>query len=294
MGDQSMSNENAPASTPTPLFRAVLLSLLIALAVVTGFAFYQRNAAKQMAAQNQQIAATLSQTHTQIDELNAKLNSVATTLSEAAQSAKPQARPAKAASPSSAKPRRDDPRWKKMQAQLDEQGRAIDSTRQDIDSTRQDLAGTRTELQGSIARTHDELVVLQKKGERNYYEFDLSKAKQFQREGPLGVRLKKANPKRQYADLELMVDDADVSQKHVNLFQPVIFYAGDNGRPVEVVINKITSNHIHGYVSEPKYRQSELASMTNTDANAGASPEAASGETAATAPAPRRKLPPPK
>jgi hypothetical protein len=104
--------------------------------------------------------------------------------------------------------------------------------------------------------------------------------------------LKKANAKRQYADLELMVDDADVSQKHVNLFQPVIFYAGDNGRAVEVVINKITSNHIHGYVSEPKYRQTELASAANV--NGSASSEPATREANAQAVNPRRKLPLPK
>ena len=58
----------------------------------------------------------------------------------------------------------DDPRWKKVQGQLDHQAKQIDSTRQD-------LTNTRTELQGSIATTHDELVMLEKKGgKRSYYE----------------------------------------------------------------------------------------------------------------------------
>ena len=149
--------------------------------------------------------------------------------------------------------RRDDPRWKQFQAKLDEQQKAIDATRQD-------LAGTRTELSGSIASTHEELVALERKGERKYYEFDLDKSKQFSSQGPVGIRLKKANTKNQYADLELMVDDAKLSQKHVNLLQPVVFYAAEGGRPVELVINKVTKDHVHGYVSEPKYRQSELAS----------------------------------
>ena len=230
-----MSETKSTVSTPRSPFRALLFLVLLVLAAITGFAFHERNSAKLLAVQNEQVSAALSQTHTQID-----------------------------------------------------------ATRQQIDDTRQDLAGTRTELQGSIARTHDELVVLQKRGEHNYYEFDLTKAKQFQRAGSLGVRLKKANSKRKYADLELMVDDADVSQKHVNIFQPVIFYAGDNGRPVEVVINKITSNHIHGYVSEPKYRQSELASMSNANTNNSASSEPVTAEPTATASTPRRKLPLPK
>jgi hypothetical protein len=82
----------------------------------------------------------------------------------------------------------DDPRWKKMPEQLDDQAKQAEATRQDLTSAR-------TELQGSIATTHDELVLLEKKGERSYFEFDLDKSGQFQSEGPVGVRLRKANTK---------------------------------------------------------------------------------------------------
>jgi hypothetical protein len=176
-----------------------------------------------------------------------------------------------------------------MQSQLDAQNKAIEDTRSQLASTQGDLNNTRTELTGSIAHTHDELVLLQKKGERNYYEFDLSKAKQFQHDGPFGVRLKKANIKHQYADLELMVDDRTLSQKHVNLYQPVMFYVPDSGQPVEIVINSITKDHIHGYVSAPRYRQSELASMSNANGSAG-NTQAINSESEA----PRQKLPPPQ
>jgi hypothetical protein len=88
-----------------------------------------------------------------------------------------------------------------MQGQLDAQGRQIEWTRQD-------LANARIELQGSIAKTHDELVLLEKKGERNYYEFDLDKASGFERQGAISIRLRKANTKHDYADLELLVDDS--------------------------------------------------------------------------------------
>lgn len=148
-----------------------------------------------------------------------------------------------------------------MQSQLDAQGKAIDDTRND-------LTNARTELSGSIARTHDELVVLEKKGERNYVEFDLSKSKEFKREGPISISLRKANEKHQYADLALIVDDRDLSQKHVNLYQPAMFYQPDSPQPVEIVINQISKNHIHGYISAPKYRQSELAAASSQDQSA--------------------------
>jgi hypothetical protein len=154
-----------------------------------------------------------------------------------------------------------------MQTQLDAQGKAIETTRQDLSSAR-------TELAGGIARNHEELVAFQKKGERNYFEFDLDKSKQFQRTGPVAISLRKANTKHMYADLELRVEDAQVSQKHVNLFQPVMFYAGEQGRPVELVINSIQKNHIHGYISAPKYTAAELAASssdhTGSDANSAA------------------------
>jgi len=71
--------------------------------------------------------------------------------------------------------------------QLDAQGQALDATKQD-------LVSTRTELQGSIAKTHDEIVVLQRKGERNYYEFDIDKSKQFSHTGPVGRQPEKSQP----------------------------------------------------------------------------------------------------
>jgi hypothetical protein len=289
-----MSETKSTVSTPRSPFRALLFLVLLVLAAITGFAFHERNSAKLLAVQNEQVSAALSQTHTQIDGLNAKLNTMAASMAEAPSPAAKPAQPGQAVRPAAAHIPRDDPRWKKFQAKLDAQGQQIDATRQQIDDTRQDLAGTRTELQGSIARTHDELVVLQKRGEHNYYEFDLAKVKQFQRAGSLGVRLKKASTKHQFADLDLMVDDVNVSQKHVNLYQPVMFYASDNGRPVELVVNKISKDRIHGYVSEPKYRQAELASMSPASVNSGTSAGSASSDTAAAAPSPRRKLDLPK
>jgi hypothetical protein len=87
-----------------------------------------------------------------------------------------------------------------------------------------------------------------------------------------------------------MVDDRNLSQKHVNLYQPVMFYMPDSGQPVELVINSITKDHIHGYVSAPKYRQSELASMQNASAGTSTTNTQASN----TAAPPRQKLPPPQ
>lgn len=251
---------------------AAIAAIAVVAAAVGGYAIHEHNTAQTLAAENAQTTATLNATRQALSNLTAKVNMLASrsetesapSVSSAQIAARPHAgKPLPiAARPRAGKPlRREDPHYRKLQAQVDAQGKAIEQNRSD-------LASTRTELNGSIAHTHDELVLLEKKGERNYAEFDLSKSKQFRREGPFEIRLKKANGKHQYADLELIVDDRTVTQKHVNLDQPVMFYAPDNPRPAEVVINNISKDHIHGYVSSSKYRQSELASMANAGANA--------------------------
>ena len=250
------------------------------------YAEREHRAATQATTQTEQMSAALSSTRSEIDQLNSKINTLNSLV--AASSETQQAAQARVVAPTPKavvhKRAAEDSRYKKLQSQIDAQGKAIDDTRSD-------LSNTRTELTGSIARTHDELVLLQKKGERNYYEFDVAKSKQFNFDGPVGVRLKKANVKHDYADLELMIDDRSLSQKHVNIYQPVMFYTPDIPQPIELVINSITKDRIRGYISSPKYRQSELAAMQT----AGSATAASAGTTGGSTVMPvRQKLPVPR
>ncbi len=278
----------------------LVVSVLIGGAGV-GYAVHEHHAAANLAARNAQVTAQLSATNNQLNATSSQLNALTAKVNDLVTS---EAKPAPAApvAQRTAKPRAaihrasaQDQRFKKIESELDAQGK-------EIDSTRSDLASARTELSGSIARTHGELVVLEKKGERNYFEFDIVKSKDFKHEGPLSVRLKKANVKQGYADLLLVVDDRDLTQKHVNLYQPVMFYEPDSPQPVEVVINDISKDHIHGYVSAPKYSKTELTAMADnndaTNATPGSAPSGAQGGAQGTddgivgnpQPAPRQKL----
>ena len=149
----------------------------------------------------------------------------------------------------------------------------IQDTQNSVQQARTDLEGnlesTRDNLNGAIAKNHEELVVLQKRGERNYYEFALDKSKQFQHIGPVGLSLRKANTKHLYCDLALIVDDQQLEKKHVDLYEPLMFRLADRPEPVEVVVNQITKNEIKGYISEPKYRRSELALTAPVSASPG-------------------------
>jgi uncharacterized coiled-coil protein SlyX len=165
------------SGSATRFWGAVAGALIVAVAAA-GYAFHEHRTAQQFAAQNSTISSTLDATRDQLNALTAKFD---------AMNAKPSAQTPATSHPgiyrkpltaASQRHRIDDPRWKKVQSQLDDQGKQIESTRQE-------LASARTDLSDSIARTHDDLVLLQKKGERNYYEFDLDKTGQFQREGPV-------------------------------------------------------------------------------------------------------------
>jgi hypothetical protein len=235
-----------------------IVLLLILLAAAAGYAWHEHDVVRRVATQNSDALSSLDATRAQVADLTTKLNDLA-----ARSEARPvHARATSRLSPSHRAPSRraNDPRWKEIQDQLASQ-------QKQIDASRDELASTRSDLQGSIARTHDELVVLEKKGERSYYEFDIDKNGQFQRKGPVGIRLRKANTKHQYADLELMVDDFKLSQKHVNVDQPVIFYAADSKQPAELVINTIGKDRIHGYVSEPRYKSGDLEATANSSRN---------------------------
>lgn len=276
-----LQDSQGPAEAPVARRLASFVAAIAIGAVGIGYAVHEHNTAQNLAAQNQQVTAQNQQMTAQLKATNGELDALSAKVSALSANLAPKPAPSAATVTANrrAGTRRtsaQEARFKKMQSQLDAQGKAIEDARTD-------LASTRTELSGSIAKTHDELVVLQKKGERNYFEFDLAKSKQFKREGPVSICLRKANTKHQFADLQLMVDDRNLSQKHVNLFQPVMYYQADLPQPFEIVINQIDKDHIHGYVSAPKYRKSEL----NV-----ASADAGSGDPSANPPA-RQKLPVP-
>jgi phage-related tail protein len=271
--------------TVNPLWVAVAAIVVIA-AVAVGLIVHQQKTANQMAARNEELTASLTQTKGQIQTLSSELNTLQTQQAERARAEAAARRAAalrrerirlQAAARKVVK--KDDPRWKQVQAQLAENQKAIASTQQDLDKARAELQGnldsTRTELNGSIAKTHAELVELAKKGERSYYEFDMFKAKRFERVGPIEVSLRKTNAKHQFCDLHVIVNDRELVKKHINVYEPVVFYTEQNGQPLQLVINSISKNHMHGYVSGPKYQGNRRAALSTaaspaTSASAGA------------------------
>ena len=219
-----------------------------------------------------QTAEALRQAKLQIQDLSGRLNSLQekSRIQEADRAVAPPAVPAVSGTSRKkravAPPR--DPRVDKLQGQLGETQKELASTREDLAKAQQDLDGkiasTRDDLNGSIAKTHDEVAALQRRGELNIYEFKLSKSKELQRVGPLSLSLRGTSTKHKTYDLSLVVDDNALAKKHVNLYEPVWITLSDRPQPVQLVVNRVGKNEIEGYVSEPKYKKSELATSSTT------------------------------
>ncbi len=237
--------------------------LIMALAVTVGYIYQQQTNSKQLLSHDAERNATITQMQNQIDALTAAMSQT------------PAPAPAAAAVPPATNPaasrRRtaaENKRFNEMQAKLDDQQQQLKDTQDQVAQARTDLeanlGSTRDDLNGSIARTHDELVALEQRGERNYFEFDLTKAKHFHREGPIMVSLRKTDPKHKRYDLALVVEDSLVNKKGVNIYEPV-WINGSDMQQVQLVVNKVDKDQIHGYVSAPKYVQT--ASVTTVSAH---------------------------
>ena len=268
---EAQQHDEPPAASTRWL--AILCVLFFAAAVFAGsYAFQQNSAVAQLKQKNDAMTSTEAQMKSQIDDLSVKIAQMTPPTAPApvaeapgrGESSAAKTTPRRTASSGAVVQSR---RLKQMQAQISAQQKELKQTQDDLASARSDLEGklgsTRDELNGSIARTHDELVGLEKRGERLYYEFDLSKSKSFQHEGPIQVSLRKADSKHQSYDLMMLVDDHQLSKKKVDLYEPIWLHQGDMPEPVQVVVNQIGKDHIHGYVSAPKYTGAELASFAS-------------------------------
>ncbi len=291
-----MDEEKIPEiSQPSPRGLQVAVIILICLVVISlGYAIAEHGSVSQLTAQNQQANAQLAETETQIQALSQRLQAIqASAAAKAKKVAEIPRRPARVIYHPVARVyrrRMEQSHWQKIQAELAEHQREIDMTQRNLQQTRNELQGnlrsTADQLNGAIAKNHTELVALEKLGLRNYYEFDIGKTKLFQREGPISLKLRKANVKHQFANLQLVVNDRELTENHVNLYQPVLFYPENSRRPVQLVINGIFKNEIRGYVSAPKYKRSELAANAAATSPANENDNLASSSTSPVKPTP--------
>ena len=138
----------------------------------------------------------------------------------------------------------------------------VTKTKQELEQAIADLKSVRGDLgvqSGLIATNGSELAALRELGERNYFEFDIRKAKQASRVGPVTIRLRKADEKRNRFNIDLWADDNRIEKKNKTLLEPVQFYVTGSRQPYELVVNEIDKDRIVGYLATPKVQKPRRA-----------------------------------
>jgi hypothetical protein len=155
-------------------------------------------------------------------------------------------------------------------ARLSDIGSQVGVVKSDVGDVKLQVATTRTELDrtiadmrrvtgdmgvmsGLIATNSKEIAVLRSLGERDYYEFSLSKSQARRLLAGVSLIYKKADPKRNRFTLYIVADDKRVEKKDRTVNEPVQFYIPSRARqPFELVINEVKKDTLIGYLSVPK------------------------------------------
>jgi hypothetical protein len=127
----------------------------------------------------------------------------------------------------------------------------LDETRKTLDATRQDLGMARSQFGTLIARNHDDIEYLRKLGQRNYYEFTLTKNRAENVAG-VGLMLKKTNAKHHRFNLNVIADDMAIEKKNRTINEPIFFAVQGSKSFYELVVNQVQSGQVKGYISTPR------------------------------------------
>jgi predicted nucleic acid-binding Zn-ribbon protein len=153
---------------------------------------------------------------------------------------------------------------KESEAKIGAVATEVGGAKKDIEATKSDLEATKSKLErsmgdmnvmsGLIARNHDDLEELRRRGDRNYYEFTLQKSKTAQRVGPVQLSLSKTDPKKSKYTMTVLADDKPIEKKDKTAGEPVQFYVKGTAHmsPYEIVVFEVGKNQITGYLATPK------------------------------------------
>ena len=149
----------------------------------------------------------------------------------------------------------------------------VGGVKNDVASTRNDLAATNAKLEraigdlgvqsGLIARTRGDLETLKHSGDRNYFEFTLTKSRNFTPVSTISLQLKKADKKHGRFTLNVRSDDRVIEKKNRNVDEPIQFYTGRQHYLYEIVVWTVEKNKISGYLSTPKAAPMPVTASAN-------------------------------
>jgi chromosome segregation ATPase len=286
-------SETAQPDSSGSLSSKILLVLVVALIVATGYLFYQLNATRAEMAQTREAlldeiakihetsAVTTQTSRRTVETLKAELDAARKQASQMAGQARVEAEQHAEELAASLRKAQQEQAQKVAAvssevSQVKETAVAatnrISEVSTDVGNVKSDVAATKSELEktiaslkatqgdlgvqsGLIATNSKELAALKALGERNYTEFTLGKTKAPQRVGDIAVLLKKTDPKKNRYTIEVVADDKTVEKKDKTINEPVQFLVSRASQPYELVVNEVKKDTIIGYLSAPKVQQ---------------------------------------
>src|SRR5579862_3964697 len=262
------------SNTGTPRWIAVLFGVLILAVIALGYEGHTAQTQLQSDLnkaqdQNKLLSAQLDQANTRLAELKGNIEVTQQKIGiTAAELAKARSRAEAIRNEQLASDQKLATQLSAVQTESNEKITAVST---DLGGAKKDIADTRTDLEttkgkleratgdmgvmsGLIAHNRDDLEELKRRGDRNYYEFKVTKSKTPQRVGPVQVTLNKTDQKKGKYTMTVFVDDRSIEKKDKTAGEPVQFYLKGASRmtPYEIVVFDVGKNDINGYLSTPK------------------------------------------
>jgi len=107
---------------------------------------------------------------------------------------------------------------------------------------------------GLIATNAQELAALRELGDRDYYDFDITRTNAPVRVADIGIRLRDTNKERGRFTLDVVADDKTVRKQARTINEPLQFYVSTARQPYELVVNDVQRQRIIGYIAVPKVK----------------------------------------
>jgi len=146
---------------------------------------------------------------------------------------------------------------------LNKLGTDVTTVKTDLDATKNNLQMARGEFGTLIAKNHDEIEELRRRGDRDYYEFTINKKNDREKVGELTVELRSVNAKKNLYTVAIFVDDARYEKRNRSANEPIYFFVHGSRAPLEFTVNTIGKDKISGYLSVPKVNTAHAQASGN-------------------------------
>jgi hypothetical protein len=140
----------------------------------------------------------------------------------------------------------------------------VSGVKSDLDAQKNNLQMARSEMGTLIARNHDEIDQLRRMGQRDYFEFTVTRKGGNQKVGTIQVELKDTNTKKNQYTINVLADDKSFEKKNRSVNEPIFFYTGGTRAALELVVNKVSKTTASGYLSIPKAPETAAASNSSS------------------------------